>query len=210
MNSKIFYYSIILILVFASKVLEAKDFRIGFMAGANSAVNSYDLQGAIQGFDSKLGYNVNTFARFTIGSLVFQPEIGYYNNRVGFKIQESTITSEINYSLGKAYGSTLLGLKLGNIRMMFGPTVYADAVENFQAFSGSKASINSTITSPQLQWGGQAGLGLDISKKWSIDARFLKVFTKSQYEAKTTSTTSPIEGSLGTVSLSLGYAIFKL
>ena len=210
MNTRIFYFSSFFLFVFTTICLEAKDFRIGLMAGANSAINSYDLQGAIKGFDSKLGYNINAFARISIGGIVFQPEIGYYNNRVGFRIQENTITSEVNYSLGKAYGSALAGLKLGNIRMMFGPIVYTDAVENFQAFSGSTASIHSAITSPQFQWGGQAGLGLDISKKWSIDARFHKVFTKSQYEAITTTTTSPIEGSLGTVSLSIGYAIFKL
>lgn len=203
--------SLILIIALSFfKNIHASNLNFGLMCGVNTALNSYSLNGAIKSFDAKLGYNANIFGRAKIGSFFIQPEFGYTFNRVGFIVQDGSQTNDLTFNLGKLYGSTLFGWKFGKIRFSAGPLLYADANETFNVIATSSASLKSAVTNPALQWGAQGGIGLDISDRWHIDGRLQKIFSEAQYESQVGSSTSNIQGSIGSISLSLGFSLFKL
>lgn len=188
--------------------LSAIGFGVGIMGGANAAINTFQLAGPVKAFDAKLGYNGNLFGRLILGKLVIQPEIGYYYNRVGFNVQEPSKIQEVTFNLGKIYSSPLLGFKLAKLRLMAGPVIYTSAFENFSTATSSVSSLKSSVNNDMFSFGGQLGLGIDITKKWAIDMRFQKMFTNDTYIVDVSGTSNNIQGSLGTASVSLGYAIF--
>lgn len=203
-------YVVVLLLVCIHSTASAESFRLGIMVGANTAINQFDINSPFNGYDSKLGYNVNIFARLKAASLLFQPEFGYLLNRTGLTYTESGRSIESTLNQREIYASTLLGFKFGNIRIMGGPLFYSATSQDISTDVSSSIRLVSADPASPLKWGGQIGLGVDISSRWTIDVRFQKSLTKTQYQTDVSSSPSSFQGSQGALLLNIGYSILKL
>jgi hypothetical protein len=190
--------------------MNAVGFGAGIMFGANTAASSFKISTPLKTSDSKLGYNFNGFVRVKILSFLIQPEFGYTLNRSGFTIIENSKTIETTLSNGELYSSVLLGYKLGSLRFMCGPMAYSTLSESTNSVPLSNLQLTTASTSPGVKFGGQVGLGLDVSKHFTIDARYQRMLTNSSYLSTVENVVKGFDGNLGAISLSIGYSIFKL
>jgi hypothetical protein len=203
---------VILFLFVSFFILNARagTFSAGIMVGGNTALSNFNIKAPLQNTDSKLGYLINGFVRVKILSLIIQPEFGYTLNRTGFTGSVNNKTAETTLTHSEYYTSALLGYKLGNLRFMGGPISYTSASPAANTGSSTDITVNAGSSPSTVKWGGQIGLGLDISKHWLLDARFQKILTPSQYSSDISKTINTFDGSLGAVSLSLGYSFFRM
>lgn len=196
------------ILLYLAPACRAIDFKLGLMAGANTSLNQLYTYRDITNTDSKLGYTANAFGRFQFSKYILQPEIGYHMNRVGFAITENGQITESNFNLGQMYTSVLMGLKFSKIRFSIGPSIVFSTSQNFDALT-SKTTVISQVNEGRAQIGAVANLGIDVSKRWSVDARISRTFTQSEFNATAPTSSYNFSGNTGLVSIMVGYAIFK-
>jgi hypothetical protein len=202
-------------LVYIGLVMSVSDsyagtFKIGVMGGVNSALNSFSFKEPIRGYDSKLGFNANAFARIGFAKFIIQPELGYLYNRASFSFLENGKVVDADLNLGQMYMTAMPGLKFGNIRFTAGPLCTFTAIQSTDQVSSVSSFISLVENDQKLTWGGVVNLGIDITKKLSIDAKILRTFTSTDYKALIQNSPSTFEGNTGMISLSIGYALFKL
>jgi hypothetical protein len=201
---------ICLCLLFSTSSFFAGTFNIGLMGGVNSALNSFSFKEPIKAYDSKLGFNANVYARIGLTKFIIQPELGYLYNRASFSFLENGKLVDANLNLGQMYLTAMPGIKLGNIRFSAGPLCTFTAIQSTDQISSASSFLSMVENDKNLSWGGVVNLGIDITKKWSIDARVLRTFTSSDYKALIQNTPTLFQGNTGMISLSLGYSLFKL
>lgn len=185
-------------------------FGAGVMLGANTSVSSFKISDPLKTSDSKLGYSFNGFLRVKILSFVIQPEFGYTMNRAGFTITDKSANIETTLNQGELYSSALIGYKLGNLRFMGGPMAYSSASESIRSVPTSDLKLATESYSAGMKYGGQIGIGLDVTKHFTIDARFQKILTQSNFISTVNNVVKNFDGSMGAVSLSLGYSFIKM
>lgn len=210
MNLSIFRKCIFSCFILLTHKFYAGTFDIGLMAGVNAALNNFQINQTIKNYDSKLGYNANAYVRFGFSKFIIQPEIGYLSNRASFTFLENNQPVDANLNLGQVFGTTLFGFKLGNIRIMTGPIFTYTANQSSDQITSTQSFINMIENGKNISWGGVFNLGVNITKKWSVDARVSRMLTTSDFNIKTQNVNSIFEGNTGMVSLSLGYSIFRL
>lgn len=194
----------ILSIAISSINLQAGIFSLGAMVGVNSSINQFFTYGPVQSTDSKLGYNANLYSRIRIGKFLLQPELGYIKNRAEIRFLENNQPVEANYSLGNSFGTVLLGIKFSKIRFLAGPTFTSYTDQGFDQLTSTNSILNQ-INDGTIQLGGMFNLGLDISKKWCVDARIYRTFSQSDFKADIESQSFQFSGNTGTVSISIGY-----
>lgn len=200
----------ILLLITISSTSFAGTFNIGIMGGVNAALNSFSFSGPIKSYDSKLGFNGNAYGRIGVAKFIIQPELGYLYNRASFSFLENSKLVDADLNLGQMYMTGMAGVKLGNLRLTAGPLCTFTAIQSTDQITSVSTFISLVENDKNLSWGGMANVGIDITKKWSIDARVSRMFTSSDYKALIQGSTTTFQGSTGTISLSLGYSLFKL
>jgi len=145
--------------------------QFGLKVGANTA--KFKITSPNQAFqeaqESNWGLNVGIFYRFKIAIIYFQPEAYFSSTGGKFTYTDPNVTSateEIkSIELNRIDIPLLIGVKLGPIRVHGGPTAFftisdKSNLENFDA------AMKGTT------WGYQAGLGIDLLKKLTFDARY--------------------------------------
>lgn len=202
-------FILFLAFIFIYKFQSAGVLNLGLMLGANTALNSFSLNEPMKGFDSKLGYNANAFARIGLAKFIIQPEIGYLSNRASFTFLENGKYVDANLNLGQFYTTALFGFKLGNIRLTAGPLCIYNASQSSEQITSVQSALSLLNNSNNLSWGGIFDIGVNVSKRWSIDARVIRSFTKSDFSANVNQNITTFQGNTGLISLNLGYTIFK-
>jgi hypothetical protein len=200
--------SLVIFILLFNQTIQAINFKLGLMGGANSSLNQLYTYSDITKTDPKLGYNANVFGRFKFSSYIVQPEFGYLMNRVGYSVMESGGTKESNFDLGQMYASVLMGIKFSKIRFSIGPMLAFTANQSFDALS-SKETVIQQINEDRANLGAMADIGLDISKRWSVDLRASRTFTQSEFNAVVQNKSFNFSGNTGMVSIMVGYTIFK-
>lgn len=194
--------------ILLSTHLLAIDFKLGVMAGANTSLNQLYTYSDITRTDPKLGYNANLFARCAISHYVIQPEMGYLMNRVGITVNENGQDKESNLNLGQLYTTVLMGFKFSKLRFSIGPMIQFTSNQSFDAL-GSSQSIVKEVNAGRANLGAMADIGLDITKRWSLDMRVSRTFTQAEYQAAMQNKSINFVGNTGMVSIMLGYTLFK-
>ena len=203
------YRIFLFIIIFLyTQSLNAIDFKLGLMGGANSSLNQLYTYSDIKKTDPKLGYNANLFGRFKFSTYIIQPEFGYLMNRIGFSILENGSVKESNIGLGQMYGSVLMGIKFSKIRFSLGPMIAFTAGQSFDALTSSKTVIKQ-INEDRASLGVMADIGIDVSKRWSVDLRASRTFTQSEFNTINQNKSFNFSGNTGMVGIMVGYAIFK-
>lgn len=165
--------------MFLFTAANAQLFQYGLKAGVNfsklamddiSNINTgtevYDL---ITG-ESVTGYQVGLQTRVNIAMVFVQPEV--YFNAVGGtveKVVENGPTEFLDVKFNRIDIPLLVGVKLGPARINAGPvgTIVISSVNELVDIAPELETLSNDFT-----WGFQAGIGFDLFKKLSLDARY--------------------------------------
>ncbi len=172
------------LLVFLSFALfsvssNAQFFQIGVKGGINFAnlaiddikiINTgsevYDL---VSG-DRVTGFNAGLMARIKIAMLFVQPEV-YFTSTGGVveQVMQSGASELLNVQFNRVDIPLLAGVKLGPARVNVGPvgSIVVNSTNELKDLYGDLGDIHKDLT-----WGFQAGVGIDLFKKISIDGRY--------------------------------------
>jgi hypothetical protein len=148
-------------------------FKFGLKAGGQSTtVPTYNISDGTTNITSiedwQWGFHGGAFLRIKLAFLTLQPEVVFVSNTFDYSVSSGTTPAvpEVQ-TFNRLAIPLLLGVKLGPIRVNLGP---AAAVQ-----IGTPKAL---VDDPNFQnmyktalWGYQAGLGIDLFKKLTLDAR---------------------------------------
>jgi len=198
---------ILLILLLTSQIAFSQKFVLGPCAGINLSNFGISRADSIPNADSKIGYNFGIFSRVKIGGLFIQPEIIYIFNRTSIDLYKSPNTVSDGFGLGMLTGSLMVGYKIGTLRIQAGPYAFKQLNEAIQKEQGA---FDLTLNKDNLNWGLQAGLGLNIAKRWQLDVRYMRSMQKLGYKAIINSGNEFFDGNMNTLYLSFGFSLIKV
>ena len=153
-------------------ISNAQLLKFGIKAGANSTSFDFDKVESpdailTQASDATWGFHAGVFLRIKIAMLYLQPE-AYFTSMGGkYNYQESASAAEElkTFDMNGLDIPLLLGFKLGPIRINAGPSGHL-VLSHSTDLDGLSTDING------MTWGYQAGLGIDLFKKLTLDARY--------------------------------------
>lgn len=172
----------------------AQFFTFGLKAGLNTTSKVFNTGGLISGSNgnfivvdskTKVGFQAGAFARLKVLGVFIQPELYFSQMKNDVMLQEVVEDAVVMHTKSNSFNSlnipVLIGYKVGPLRLNAGPVA--------TIFVGGKSTVESItgIDMKAASWGFQAGLGVDILKMISIDARYEGNFSKlgAKYNAMT-------------------------
>lgn len=165
--------------LFVYTTTEAQIFQYGLKAGIGfSSLKFEDVTGISDGSDvydlvtgdAVMGYHFGVQTRIKIAMLFVQPE-AYFNAGGGTveQVVDNGATEVLNVRFSRIDIPVLLGVKLGPVRLNAGPT---GAIVLKETTDLTELEPDFTLFTNTMTWGFQAGLGVDLMKKISLDARY--------------------------------------
>jgi hypothetical protein len=147
--------------------------KFGIRAGANtSTVPTYDFSTGTSNIealkDASWGFNAGVFLRIGLGPIYLQPEIDFTTNTYEYNVTENTVSEIMDQTFNRLEIPLLIGIKLGPIRLNAGPsaTIPIGSPENLLNDENFDDMYSGTT------FGYQAGVGIDIFKRITLDARY--------------------------------------
>ncbi len=157
----------------------AQLFQYGIKGGINfSTLKMEDITGISDGTDvynlvtgeSVRGYQIGAMARVKVAMVYVQPEL-YFAVTGGSveQVMENGATELLDVQFNRIDIPLLVGVKFGPARINVGPVG--------SAVVGSKNELQDLFSdletvSSGLTWGFQAGVGIDVMKKLTLDVRY--------------------------------------
>jgi len=147
--------------------------KFGIKAGAETTtVPTYDVSSGTSNItalqDASWGFHGGLFLRITLLGLYIQPEAVFATNTFDYNVTTVTATELKSQTFNRLSIPVLVGFKLGPLRINAGP---AAAIQ-----IGSPEAL---VSDPNFEdmykgaiWGYQAGLGVDLFKRLTLDARY--------------------------------------
>ena len=147
--------------------------KFGIKAGATSATTpTYDISSGDNNIealkDATWGFHAGLFMRATLLGIYIQPEVLFASNTYDYNVTESGITDVKSQKFSNLEIPVMVGLKIGPIRINAGPAARIPI--------GSPKAL---IDDPDFEnlykgatFGYEAGLGIDLFKKLTLDARY--------------------------------------
>jgi hypothetical protein len=167
---------IVLVMVLASPAFSQVKF--GIKAGASTTtVPTYEVTGSGPSIssldDASWGFHAGIFLRLGMGGIYLQPEVVFATNTYNYNVH-TTAPAEIKQTFNRLEIPVLLGVKLGPLRINAGPAANMpigkpDALINDNNWDNMYRGTT---------FGYQAGLGVDILKTLTLDARYGGSFAK--------------------------------
>jgi hypothetical protein len=165
--------------LFVFTTAEAQLFQYGLKAGIGfSSLKFENINGINDGSDvydlatgdAVLGYHFGVQTRIKIAMVFIQPE-AYFNAGGGTvkQVLDNGATEVLNVSFSRIDIPLLVGVKLGPVRLNAGPT---GAIVLKESTDLTELEPDFTLFNNTMTWGFQAGAGIDLMKKISIDARY--------------------------------------
>ena len=181
-------------------------FDWGLKVGASS--NNFDLESVQSGADYTLraaeeaswGFRGGAFFRLSMFGLILQPEVLFATAENNIVVQDAgTAADEIkSQKFNKLDVPIMLGVRLGPVRIMAGPAA------SVMLSSTSDLFENSENVYKAATFGYQAGLGVDIAKKITIDVRYEGGLNKYGDEVSVGGETFTLDGRSNAIVLSAG------
>jgi hypothetical protein len=119
--------------------------------------------------DAGWGFHAGIFARIKILALYVQPEVYFGSNKFDYKVKEGVNPETIkSQTFNRVSIPLLVGVKFGPFRVNAGPaaSLMVTKPEALLSDSNFENLYKSSL------WGYQAGIGFDLLKKLTIDARY--------------------------------------
>lgn len=147
--------------------------NFGLKIGASTAtVPTYDITTGTNNIealkDAAWGFQAGAFLRIGISSIFVQPEVLFASNTYEYNVTTVTGTEAVKQKFDRLDIPVLLGVKLGPLHLNAGPSA---AIQ----ISSPKALIEDPDFKEMYRsatFGYTAGLGVDLFKKLTIDARY--------------------------------------
>ena len=164
--------SVILFVVLIS-IPAFSQIKFGIKAGAESTtVPTYDITTGTNNIDAlqdaSWGFHGGIFVRLKLLSFYVQPEAFFASNTFDYTVKTASLTEVKSQTFNRLSIPVLVGFKLGPLRLNAGP-----------AASIQIGSPEALIADPNFEnmykgavWGFQAGIGVDLLKKLTLDARY--------------------------------------
>jgi len=176
----------LLIIPFTMVSNAQKDFfKIGLKAGITSTSIKVDDvididdasdidELAIKGKNSKVGFQGGLMARITIAKLYVQPELLFTSTSGEVEVTEllestgTTVSTIKDQDFKQIDIPIMVGAKFGPARIQAGPiaTIMLNNSSVLKDYQNYEEEFNGAT------WGYQVGLGLDLGKKITIDAKY--------------------------------------
>ena len=182
--------------------------KFGIKAGGQSTtVPTYDFTTGTSNIeavkDAQWGFHAGLFARIKLGPIYLQPEAVFTTSTFDYNVKQGT-TPEVlkSQTFNRLSVPLLIGFKLGPIRINAGPAAMIQ-IGTPEALLDDPDFVNMY---KGALWGYQAGLGIDLFKKLTFDARFAGGLGDLLGDAVTIGTqTFNLDYSQTTFQLSLGW-----
>lgn len=180
-------------------------FGFGLKAGASS--NNFNVEGVTGGTASTIaaaneaswGFHGGVFARVSFLGLMVQPEILFSMAENNMLVTDAGVESLKSQKFNKLDIPVMLGVKLGPVRIMAGPAASV-MLSSDTDIIGDAESLYKTAT-----FGYQAGLGVDLMKKLTIDVRYEGGLSNFGDEVSVGGETLTLDGRSSAILLSVGY-----
>ena len=142
------------------------------VAAATTTVPTYDVSSGSSNIDavknSSWGWQAGGLLRFNLAMLYIQPEVLFATTSYDYNVTTSTVTEVVSQKFNRLSIPILVGIHLGPLRINAGP-----------AASISIGSPDALIDDPNFEdmykgalWGYQVGVGIDLFKRLTLDARY--------------------------------------
>jgi hypothetical protein len=147
--------------------------KFGIKAGAETTtVPTYKVGNGIATIealkDASWGYHAGLFMRVKLGPVYLQPEAVFASTSFDYNVKTSNAPDLKTQTFNRLSIPVLVGFKLGPLRINAGP-----------AASIMIGSPKALIDNPNFEnmykgavWGYQAGVGIDLLKKLTLDVRY--------------------------------------
>lgn len=147
--------------------------KFGLKAGAVTAtVPSYNVTTGtttIEALKSAAwGFQAGAFMRLTLLGIYLQPEVVFATNTYDYNVQTATAGQVIKQSFNRLEIPVLLGFKLGPLRVNAGPS----ATIQIGSPKALVSDPNFDSMYKKATFGYQAGVGIDLFKTITLDARY--------------------------------------
>lgn len=165
---------VIIILVIALASLPAfSQIKFGLkVAAATTTVPTYDASSGSTNIDeldnASWGWQAGGLLRFKLAMFSIQPEVLFATTSYDYQVTTSTTSEILSQKFNRLSIPIMIGINLGPIRIDAGP-----------AASIAIGSPDALIDNPNFDdmykgalWGYQAGLGIDLFKRLTFDARY--------------------------------------
>jgi len=166
-------FAIILVVLIAIPAFS--QIKFGIKAGVTSStVPTYDVLSGTTNIeavkDAAFGFHAGAFIRMTVLGIYLMPEVVFASTTYDYNVQTAPATPVIPMSqkFNKLEIPVLLGLKLGPIRINAGPSATV-------LINSPKALIDDPDFKDMYRnatFGYQAGVGFDLFKTLTFDARY--------------------------------------
>ena len=167
---KLLFIFALFIIVSAS---QAQLLRFGVKAGGNSANFKFDAINSpdailSEASEAQWGFHAGVFLRINLALLYIEPEV-YFTSTGGkytYNDPNSSAGDELkSFNMNRVDVPILVGVKLGPFRINAGPSA-SIILSHSSNLDDIKADVKGAT------WGYQAGIGFDLFKKLTIDARY--------------------------------------
>jgi hypothetical protein len=118
--------------------------------------------------DASWGYHAGLFLRIKLGPVYLQPEAVFASTSFDYNVKTSTVTDLKTQTFNRLSVPLLVGFKLGPVRINAGPAA--------SIMIGTPSAL---ISDPNFEdmykgavWGYQAGLGIDLLSRLTLDVRY--------------------------------------
>ena len=185
--------------------------RFGIKGGAESAwTPKYDIGSGSSNLSidavksANWGWNAGIFIRIKLLGIYVQPEAVFGSTSFNYNVDSLNYTGTklLSQKFNKVTVPILIGFKLGPLRVNVGPSATMQ-------LGNPKALLSASTYNDMYKgavWGYQAGVGLDLFKKLTLDARYSGGFGNQFGKSITIGNqTLKLKNSSPSVLLSLGY-----
>ena len=173
------------------------DIAIGPKVGYQTTKLSYDKADIKSGFANH--FTAGLFGRVTVGRIYVQPEVLYFKTSNVFDGHVTGVESnnlfnlpnganvsltlnQMNLQVPLLIGVNVIDLDLITLRAQVGPTANfvlksKTLYDKTYTFNGQQTEIENTTTDQDfnpksISWGLQAGLGIDVLKRFTLDVNY--------------------------------------
>jgi hypothetical protein len=185
--------------------------KVGIKAGVSSntiSMNKIQLNGAVPYTIEALstasyGFHGGLFLRLKISILYIQPEVLFATSKNDYKVTNlsSGAFETVPQQLNNLSIPVMVGVKFGPVRINAGPAGLI-AIGSPRALITGDPNVKDLYN--KMSIGYQAGLGLDILKKLTIDMRYEGSLKKYQNQIQNAGVKTPLDNRPNAFLMSIG------
>ena len=176
---------IIVVALISFPVFSQIDFGIKVGAAATT-VPTYNFSTGTSNIEavenSQWGFEAGVFLRIALAGIYIQPEVSFASTSFDYTVSSTGVTpSEVAQTFNRLSIPVLVGFHLGPLRLNAGPSasIMIGSPENLLNDPNFDQMYKSAL------WGYQAGIGIDVLKHLTLDARYAGGFGESSGDAVT-------------------------